>query len=146
MKRLYQHLQHFYAQVEAGNLELPLIVTIPDTGEEVYIDDLMVGIDSLPPRQREAFELICLQGWTETATRDKMMPLSESSTPVQQYSDTALARMIAAYDAKQAGTFVHTVYAAKTKKKESTNGQTRSETQAAPDRGVLASRTTIGLA
>jgi hypothetical protein len=74
------------------------IVVVPETGEEVRLDDLMVGIDSLPPRQREAFELICLQEWTETDATKKMLPDSKWSTPVQQYADTALQRMILAYD------------------------------------------------
>lgn len=116
-KRLYQHLDHFHSQLEAGNFPLPLIVTIPDTGEEVYLDDLMCGIDSLPPRQREAFELICLQGWTETDATKVMLPDSRWSTPIQQYADSALVRMIAAYDAKQAGTWEYVRYEAKVKKK-----------------------------
>jgi Sigma-70, region 4 len=115
-KRLYTHLEHFKSQVEAGNFPLPLVVTIPKTGEDVYIDDLMVGIDSLPPRQREAFELIALKGWTETDAARKMMPWSEWSTPVQQYCDSALDRMIAKYDEKQAGTFVYTKYEPKVRK------------------------------
>lgn len=133
-KRLFQHIDHFRSQLEAGNFELPLIVTIPDTGEDVYLEDLMVGIESLPPRQREAFELICLQGWTETDATRRMLPDSKWSTPVQQYADTALARMIACYDAKQAGTYVHTVYVAKTKRES--NGQARAKTAVSSDGGV----------
>lgn len=98
IKRIYQHLEHFQALIEDGHMSLPGIVTIPETGEEIYLADLMVGIDSLPPRQREAFELICLQEWTETDATKKMLPDSKWSTPVQQYADTALGRMIAAYD------------------------------------------------
>jgi hypothetical protein len=102
--------------LEAGNFTLPLIVIIPDTGEEVYLDDMMCGIDSLPPRQREAFELICLQSWTETDATKVMLPDSRWSTPIQQYADSALARMIAAYDAKQAGTWKYVKYEVKIKK------------------------------
>lgn len=110
-KRLYQHLEHWKALIEAG--EIGHIIVVPDTGEEVYLLDLMIGIDALPPRQREAFELICLQGWTETDATQRMLPHSRWSTPVQQYSDTALARMIRSYDEKQAGTFVYTKYQVK---------------------------------
>lgn len=145
-KRLYQHLNHFQAQVEAGNFPLPLVITIPKTGEEVFIDDLMVGIDALPPRQREAFELICLGGWTETDATRKMLPDSQWSTPIQQYADTALARMIKSYDEKQAGTFVYTVYQPKTRAKEHTNGQARTQAQATTDRGVSTAGTTTGVA
>lgn len=97
-KRIYQHLDHFQAQVEAGNFPLPLIITLPGTAEEVYVADLMVGIDSLPPRQREAFGRICRFGWTETDATRIMLPDSQWSTPVQQYADAALDRMIKAYD------------------------------------------------
>jgi len=116
MKRLFQHLEHFHSQLEAGNFTLPLIVTIPETGEEVYLEDLMCGIDSLPPRQREAFELICIQGFTETDATRIMLPDSRWSTPIQQYADSALVRMIKAYDDKQAGTWEYVKYETKTKK------------------------------
>lgn len=101
-KRIYQHLQHFQELLETGAMPMPGIVTTPE-GEEIYLPDLMVGIDNLPPRQREAFTLICLQGYTETAATQVMLPNSKWSTPVQQYADTALSRMVAAYDKKQAG-------------------------------------------
>jgi hypothetical protein len=80
-KRLFQHLQHFQSLLESGEMDLPGIVTIPETGEEIYLADMMVGIDSLPPRQREAFELICLGGWTETDATKVMLPGSKWSTP-----------------------------------------------------------------
>lgn len=108
-------MQHWRALIEAG--EMGHIITIPDTGEEIYLLDLMVGIDSLPPRQREAFELICILGYTETDATKIMLPNSRWSTPVQQYADSALVRMIQAYDDKQAGTWVYTRYEVKRKKK-----------------------------
>lgn len=74
-------------------------------GEEIFIYDLMIGIDTLPPRQREAFDLICLQSYTESAATAIMLPESKWSTPIQQYADAALLRMVQAYDAKQAGTW-----------------------------------------
>jgi hypothetical protein len=101
IKRIYQHLEHFRALLEAGHMEMPGVVTIPETGEEIYLNDLMVGIESLPRQQRRAFDLICLQGWTETDATKEILPGSRWSTPVQQYADTALARMIAAYDQYQ---------------------------------------------
>lgn len=101
LKRIYQHLQHFQALVEMGEMTMPPIVTIPETGEEIYLADLMVGIDSLPPQQRRAFELICLEGWTETDATKVILPGSRWSTPTQQYADSALARMIASYDQYQ---------------------------------------------
>lgn len=99
-KRIYQHLEHWQALMEDRGM--PDVITAPD-GEDIYIRDLLVGIDHLPPRQRQAFELICLGGFTETAARDILLPNSKSSTPVQQYADSGLIRMISAYDLKQMG-------------------------------------------
>lgn len=99
-KRCYQNLEYWRALREDRGMDD--IITTPD-GEDVYMGDLMVGIDVLPPRQRQAFELICLLGYTETAARDELLPNSKSSTPIQQYADKALIRMIEAYDLKQAG-------------------------------------------
>ncbi len=113
-KRIYQHLNHFHSLLESGDMELPGIVTTPE-GEEIYLGDMMVGLQTLPPRQRQAFELICLEGYTESAATEIMLPESRWSTPVQQYADMALLRMVTAYDEKQAGTFDPT--ASKRKKK-----------------------------
>lgn len=113
-KRLYQHLEHFSALMESGEMDFPGIVPIFDEllpVEEVYLPDMMIGLPSLPDRQRQAFELICLAGYTERACTDIMFsPESEWTTPVQQYADTALARMVVAYDEKQEGVWVPRVY------------------------------------
>lgn len=117
-KRVYQHLEHFNALLESGEMPMPGIVAIHDeilVPEEIYLGDMLVGIDSLPPRQRQAFELICLQGYTEGAATAIMLPHSRWSTPIQQYADSALYRMIDAYDQKQAGTWTHKVYVKRTK-------------------------------
>lgn len=103
LKKIYQHLPHWRSLREQGVMDD--IITIPETGEEIYAGDLLIGLDSLPPRQRQAFELICLQGFTETAATKIMLPDSKWSTPIQQYADTALQRMVASYDAKQQGTW-----------------------------------------
>lgn len=120
-KRVYQHLEHFNALIETGEMEMPGIIPIHDEilpFEEIYLPDMMVGILSLPDRQRQAFELICLRGFTERACTDIMFsPESEWTTPVQQYADTALARMVAAYDDKQAGVWVPRVYIKRTRHK-----------------------------
>lgn len=97
-KRIYQQRERFISALEAGYFSLPLVITIPETGEEIGFDDLMVGIDSLPPQQRRAFELIALQEWTETDATKVILPGSKWSTPTQQYADSALDRMILAYD------------------------------------------------
>lgn len=100
-KRIYQHYYHWRSLRETGAVDDVLEVD----GEEVCLGDLMAGIDTLPPRQRQAFELICMQGYTESAATAVMLPNSRWSTPVQQYSDDALRKMISAYDQVQAGTW-----------------------------------------
>lgn len=100
-KRIYQNLEHWKALMEDRGMDA--VITDEATGEDIYLWDLLVGLDSLPPRQREAFEKICLLGYTETAARDEMLPNSTSSTPIQQYADSGLVRMVAAYDLKQVG-------------------------------------------
>lgn len=100
-KRIYQHYYHWQSLRETG--EVGDILDID--GEEIYLGDLMTGIETLPTRQRQAFELICLRGYTESAATAILLPNSRWSTPVQQYSDDGLKKMILAYDAKQRGTW-----------------------------------------
>jgi len=100
-KRIYQNYYHWRSLLESG--EVSDVLTVD--GEEIYIGDLMTGIETLPLRQRQAFELICLQGYTESAATAILLPNSRWSTPVQQYSDDGLKKMVAAYDAKQDGTW-----------------------------------------
>lgn len=102
MKRVFINMEHWRAQQEDHGMS-PVLCTID--GEDVYYFDLLIGIDTLPLRQRQAFELICLQGYTESAATEILLPNSKWSTPVQQYSDDGLKKMIAAYDAKQDGTW-----------------------------------------
>ena len=100
-KRVYQNYYHWRSLREAGQTNDVLNVD----GEEIYLGDLMTGIETLPLRQRQAFELICLRGYTESAATALLLPNSRWSTPVQQYSDDGLRKMISAYDAKQDGTW-----------------------------------------
>jgi hypothetical protein len=84
-------------------IDICAIVTDPETNEDICLDDLLVGIETLPPKQRQAFELICLKSYTETAATEIMLPNSRWSTPVQQYADEGLDKMIRAYDLHQSG-------------------------------------------
>lgn len=84
-------------------MDICAIVTDPETAEDICLDDLMVGIETLPPKQRQAFELICLKSYTETAATEIMLPNSRWSTPVQQYADEGLDKMVRAYDLYQQG-------------------------------------------
>ena len=66
-KRVYQNYFHWQSLRETGEVDDVLSVD----GEEIYIGDLMTGIETLPLRQRQAFELICLRGYTESAATAK---------------------------------------------------------------------------
>lgn len=109
-RSIYQHMPHWYEQMVAGQMDE--VITTPE-GEDIYYWDLLVGLGDLPPRQREAFELICMRGYTETAAAKKMLPNSRWSTTVQQHVNAALERMVARYDEQQSGvrTFIKKVRA-----------------------------------
>ena len=98
-KRVYQSYYQWQSLREYG--EVGDIITVD--GEDIYLGDLLVGQETLPTQQRRAFDLICLQGYTESAATAVILPNSKWSTPVQQYSDDGLRKMVAAYDAKQRG-------------------------------------------
>jgi len=93
-------------------------VTIPETGEEVYLEDLMCGIDSLHLASARPSSLICLLGFTETASLPTriMLPGIHVVTPIRTVCDSALARMVDAYDAQTAWYWKYVQYEVKTKK------------------------------
>jgi hypothetical protein len=100
-KRIYQHYYHWRSLRETGEVGDVIVVE----GIDYYLGDLLIGLPTLPAQQRKAFELICLHGYTENAATAIVLPNSKWSTPVQQYSDDGLRKMVEAYDAKQAGTW-----------------------------------------
>jgi hypothetical protein len=130
-KRIYQNYYHWQSLRETGEVSDILAVD----GEEIYISDLMTGIETLPLRQRQAFELICLRGYTESAATAILLPNSRWSTPVQQYSDDGLKKMIAAYDAKQNGTWNPATARRKRRKKPCDDTPEVQEFIAAPNSG-----------
>lgn len=130
-KRVYQNYHHWCSLRETGEVD----DTLDIDGEEIYLGDLMTGIETLPPRQRQAFELICLQGYTESAARDAILPLSKWTTPVQQYSDDGLKKMVAAYDAKQDGSWDPIAARRKRRRMPCQDTPERQESVATPESG-----------
>lgn len=130
-KRVYQNYYHWQSLRETGEVGDTLAVD----GEEIYIGDLMIGIETLPNRQRQAFELICLRGYTESAATAILLPNSRWSTPVQQYSDDGLKKMVAAYDAKQNGTWDPTAARRKRRPKPCQDTPQKQEFVDAPESG-----------
>lgn len=91
---IYSSYYLWKAQVECGEDVQYLTVD----GEDFFFHDLMVGLDGLPPRQRQAFELHILLGMSEKEAAQEM-GFKKWVTLVGQYSTTALKRMVEAYDA-----------------------------------------------
>lgn len=112
-RNMYMNYHCWRAEVERSNL---LFLNVD--GEEIYFYDLLVGLDDLPARQREAFELHLLLGMTEKEAAERMGFLREEYTftvatdgtttfeievvgwvtLVGQYSTQALKRMMVSYD------------------------------------------------
>ena len=96
-KFIYRGLPYWQAYRETrGPLDT---ITTPD-GEEVSYYDLLAGIDTLPRRQRQAFELIYLRDLTQRQATDVMMP-GHRWQVVQEYAQLAIQRMLHAYDDRQ---------------------------------------------
>lgn len=97
-KNIYRQYEVWEALIEKEGPEKSVLEV---DGEDIHFYDLMAGIETLPPRQREAFQLNVLEGLSEWQAAKIMLPGTRWSTPVQQYSKSALIRMIAAYDRVQ---------------------------------------------
>ena len=91
-RRIYSHFYEWEALVEEQHL-----MFLEVEGETIYFYDLLVGLDKLPPRQKEAFVIHILH-CTPEREASKIMGTSWVSL-VGQYSTAALKKMVAAYDA-----------------------------------------------
>lgn len=91
-RRIYSHWYEWQSLVEQEQLHF---ITVE--GEVIYFYDLLAGLDSLPPRQKEAF-IIHILNCTPEREASKIMGTSWVSL-VGQYSTAALKKMVAAYDA-----------------------------------------------
>jgi uncharacterized lipoprotein len=101
-KALFRNIyRNYVAWGQLIETEGPIRSVITVDGEDIDYYDLMVGYKELPPRQKQAFTLQLLQGYTERQASRVMFPESTCVTSVQQYSSNALDRMIQAYDRVQ---------------------------------------------
>ena len=67
-------------------------ITLRD-GEEIHYMDILDGFKVLPPRQRQAVWLMCVEDLPEVEVA-QMMGFKGWPTPVQQYKNIGLARLI----------------------------------------------------
>jgi len=95
--QLFQNIFQNYFQW-AALVETEQLYYLTIEGEEVCFHLLLVGLEKLPPRQRQAFELHLLQGYTEVETWEIMKFKSPYTTLVGQYSMAALKSMVRYYD------------------------------------------------
>lgn len=61
---------------------------------EFHYMDILKGLSVLPPRQREAVWLMCVEDMPEAEVADIMGFDSTRATPIQQYKNFGLARFI----------------------------------------------------
>ena len=71
-KRHLQQYYHWQSLREAGEVE----DVITDRRRRLLPRRPLTGIDTLPRRQRQAFELICMRGYTESAATAILFPNS----------------------------------------------------------------------
>jgi len=93
-RRIYQHRSHWYAMMQDRGMSD--VLTCP-SGEQVCFYDLLEGIETLSPRQCQAFVLICLLSYTEVAARDALLPGLAAAT-VGQYANAAMEKLMDIYD------------------------------------------------
>lgn len=62
-------------------------------GEELHYMDILEGFKVLPPRQRQAVWLMCVEDKSEVEVAE-IMGFQSWPTPVQQYKNIGLARLI----------------------------------------------------
>ena len=91
-RRIYSHFYEWEALVEEQHL-----MFLEVEGETIYFYDLLVGLDKLPPRQKEAFVIHILHCTPEREASEIMN--TNFVSLVGQYSTAALKKMVAAYDA-----------------------------------------------
>ena len=92
-RRILERVLSFYAEWRAAH-ETHGVEVISYMGREFHILDVLDGIEDLPPRQRQALTLTCLLGYTQDEAA-RLMGLTGRSSPVQQYKDAALDKMLA---------------------------------------------------
>lgn len=89
IERILKNWQSWGALVQSQGL-----FTIVVEGEEYHYYDMLKGLSALPPRQREAVWLMCVQDLSEIATAKRMGFENTVVTPVQQYKSYGLSRLV----------------------------------------------------
>ena len=94
LERILRQYQQWQALYEDEG-----IATLTIYGEEWHFLDLLNGMNTLPPRQKLALWLIVIEDRKEVDVA-RMMNFSRWSTPVQQYKNIALWKLLKYHDGK----------------------------------------------
>lgn len=94
LERILKNWQAWGSLVESQGL-----MTITVEGEEYHYFDMLEGLNSLPPRQRQAVFYMCIQDKSEAEVAKIMGFENENCTPVQQYKSFGLTRFLQYLDA-----------------------------------------------
>lgn len=91
-------------------------------GQEIHYMDVLEGFKVLPPRQRQAVWLMCVEDRSEAEVA-QIMDFKNQITPVQQYKNFGLARLIEYQEASPEDRQSMLKRGSKYKKKGSSDGQ-----------------------
>lgn len=86
--KMLKHFAEWLSLVESEGL-----TTITVEGEEYHYLDILSAFEVLPPRQREAVWLMCIEDRSEQDVAQRM-GFTSWPTPVQQYKNFGLAKMM----------------------------------------------------
>lgn len=89
---ILRHYQEFRALREAEGIDEIAIL-----GYRINLNDLLQGIDELPPRQRQAVFLTCIEDMREIDAAQIMLPGSRSGAPIGTYKRKALSKIVQTY-------------------------------------------------
>lgn len=98
-EKLLERILRNYRQWEAF-VESEGLLSITVYGEEFHFCDILHGLELLPPRQKEAVQLLLIEDHREVDAA-KMMGFTRWSTNVQQYKNLGVRKLLALQDSPE---------------------------------------------
>ena len=95
-RRILERVLRYYPQWRAA-YEAHGVETVAHLGNEYHVLDILAGIDTLPPRQRQALTLTCLAGYTHEEAAD-LMGLPGRTSTIEQHKNAALDKLLALHE------------------------------------------------
>lgn len=97
LERVLRHLPEWQELYEQEGIE-----ELTYGGVTVNIHDILDGLGELPPRQKEAIELLCLRNMRECDAAAVMLPGSTWASPVGGYKRTGLRKLAQRFNETEA--------------------------------------------